>query len=73
VIVIAHRLSTIMNADQILVMDSGEIIERGTHEELLQIPEGREGLRLLHRESQPEDFSTTRGMEGGGSDGGMKK
>jgi ABC-type multidrug transport system fused ATPase/permease subunit len=41
VIVIAHRLSTIMNADQILVMDSGEIIERGTHEELLQIPEGR--------------------------------
>jgi ATP-binding cassette, subfamily B, heavy metal transporter len=41
VLVIAHRLSTIMNADQILVMDNGEILERGTHEELLQIPEGR--------------------------------
>lgn len=34
-IVIAHRLSTIENADEILVMDSGEIIERGTHEQLL--------------------------------------
>ena len=32
--VIAHRLSTIRNADQILVIDDGEIIERGTHEEL---------------------------------------
>lgn len=35
VLVIAHRLSTIENADQILVVDDGEIIERGVHAELL--------------------------------------
>ncbi len=39
-IAIAHRLSTIRDADQILVLDDGRIIERGTHEELLDL-EGR--------------------------------
>jgi len=34
--VIAHRLSTIKNADLILVMNNGNIIEKGTHDELLQ-------------------------------------
>jgi ATP-binding cassette, subfamily B, multidrug efflux pump len=33
--VIAHRLSTIRNADEILVMDQGQIVEQGSHDELM--------------------------------------
>lgn len=37
-IVIAHRLMTVMDADDILVLDQGNLIERGTHESLLSMP-----------------------------------
>ena len=39
-IVIAHRLATIVNASKIIVMDKGQILEQGTHQELLAYPEG---------------------------------
>jgi len=52
-LVIAHRLSTVMNADQILVMDGGRIVERGSHGELLARG-GRyaQMWRLQQREAQ---------------------
>lgn len=39
-IVIAHRLATIRKADQILVLDRGRLVEKGTHEQLIQLPGG---------------------------------
>ena len=40
VFVIAHRLSTVVNADKIVVLNGGEIVEQGTHEELLKLENG---------------------------------
>jgi ATP-binding cassette subfamily B protein len=49
-IAIAHRLSTVRDADQILVLDSGRIVERGTHEDLLELG-GRYAALLADRRS----------------------
>ncbi|SCP99845.1 hypothetical protein [Anaerobium acetethylicum] len=35
-LIIAHRLATVKNCDEIIVMDQGEVAERGSHEELLE-------------------------------------
>ena len=39
-IIIAHRLATIKQADKILVVQQGQIVEQGTHNELLSLPNG---------------------------------
>jgi ABC-type glutathione transport system ATPase component len=83
--VIAHRLSTIRRADNVLVINNGEIIERGTHEELLEMKgfyyrvymsqfKGTNGsdiepIRLAPAETPVPQISPP-GMSGGGH-GGM--
>ena len=53
-LIIAHRLSTIVHASQILVMQDGEIIERGTHEELMNL-QGKYALMWNMQKNQTED------------------
>ena len=61
---IAHRLSTIKSADQILVLEGGEVIERGTHAQLLtengrytQLYEKQYGLERNRFINPGEDFT----------------
>ncbi|XP_050230996.1 ABC transporter B family member 9 [Mercurialis annua] len=55
-VIVAHRLTTIRNADIIAVLQSGKILEEGTHEELIQNPEGgySQLIRLQQGNNKPE-------------------
>ena len=58
-LVIAHRLSTVMNADQILVMDAGRIVERGSHAQLLQASGLYAQMWLLQQQEEALADATT--------------
>jgi ATP-binding cassette subfamily B protein len=56
-LVIAHRLSTIVGADQIIVLDNGVIVERGTHHELLR--QGGLYASMWNRQREAEEARET--------------
>jgi ABC-type transport system involved in Fe-S cluster assembly fused permease/ATPase subunit len=53
-LIIAHRLSTVMDADQILVMDQGKIIERGSHQELLAMEKVYAGMWAIQQQEEDQ-------------------
>ncbi len=65
VFIIAHRISSIINADQILVLDNGRLVERGTHEELLA-KKGYYSTVFHHQYGEFDRFKKVRAEKGRG-------
>jgi ATP-binding cassette subfamily B protein len=65
--IVAHRLSTVRHADQILVLDKGRVVERGTHEELLR---AGNVYRQLHEAQNRERKRRRPASSGGDGNGG---
>jgi ABC-type multidrug transport system fused ATPase/permease subunit len=66
-LVIAHRLSTIRNADLIVVMEAGEIVETGTHEELIEKGARYARLYALNFQDDPEQDTVSLAVSEGSS------
>ena len=61
-LIIAHRLSSLMHADEILFLDHGHIVERGSHSELVAQGGRYAELYLLQTQATEADLSASRGM-----------
>ncbi len=67
VITIAHRLSTVVDADMIVVLEEGQVVEKGTHDELLR-SDGRYAQMWRRQQSEQDDSDRSRGTLEGGDD-----
>ncbi|MGH2350558.1 MAG: ABC transporter ATP-binding protein, partial [Chloroflexota bacterium] len=66
--VIAHRLSTVKRADEVLVLDKGEIVERGTHDELIARPGPYRRIYDVQMRDQEEFIAARAGLAAGSSE-----